>query len=125
MSESQDIVFVKGLALHAFHGVMPHEAKVGQVFTLDLALEIDLSDAARTDRFKDTVGYDQVVDTASEIFCAKRYKLVEAAAGVVAEAILERFPRVTSVRVTVHKPHAPIAATFDDVGVSIRRKRRG
>ena len=28
-----------------------------------------------------------------------------------------QFPAVTRVRVTVHKPHAPIAATFDDVGV--------
>jgi len=27
------------------------------------------------------------------------------------------------VRVTVHKPHAPIAATFDDVGVVIVRGR--
>jgi 7,8-dihydroneopterin aldolase/epimerase/oxygenase len=27
------------------------------------------------------------------------------------------------VRVTVHKPHAPIAATFDDVGVTITRTR--
>jgi dihydroneopterin aldolase len=27
------------------------------------------------------------------------------------------------VRVTVHKPHAPIAATFADVGVTIARSR--
>jgi 7,8-dihydroneopterin aldolase/epimerase/oxygenase len=29
------------------------------------------------------------------------------------------------VRVTVHKPHAPIAAIFNDVGVSILRQRHG
>jgi len=27
-----DSVFVKGLVLHAFHGVMQHEGKVGQTF---------------------------------------------------------------------------------------------
>jgi dihydroneopterin aldolase len=27
--------------------------------------------------------------------------------------------------VTVHKPHAPIAATFADVGVTIARARHG
>ncbi len=27
-----DTVFVTGLALHAYHGVMQHEAKVGQTF---------------------------------------------------------------------------------------------
>jgi len=33
-----DAVFVSGLALHAYHGVMQHEAKVGQTFKLDLVL---------------------------------------------------------------------------------------
>jgi hypothetical protein len=29
------------------------------------------------------------------------------------------------VRVTVHKPHAPVAAIFNDLGVSILRRRHG
>ena len=67
--------------------------------------------------------YDQVVEIATKAFGARRYRLVEAAAGAVAAAVLERFPRVARVRVTVHKPHAPIAATFADVGVTIVRAR--
>ncbi len=118
-----DQVFVKGLALHAYHGVMQHEGKVGQTFTLDLTLDIDLTTAARTDKLAHTVGYDQVVSVASGVFCGKRYRLIEAAAGAVADAILDRFPQVRAIRITVHKPHAPIAATFDDVGVSILRIR--
>jgi len=120
-----DAVFVTGLAVHAYHGVMQHEAKVGQTFHLDLVLDIDLTQASRSDKLADTVGYDQVVDIASQAFCGRRYRLVEAAAGAVAEAVLERFRQVTSVRVTVHKPHAPIAATFADVGVTVVRARQG
>jgi dihydroneopterin aldolase len=119
-----DTVFVSGLALHAYHGVMQHEAKVGQTFQLDLVLDIDLAEASRTDKLAHTVGYDQVVEIASRAFCARRYRLVEAAAGAVADAVLDKFARVTGVRVTVHKPHAPIAATFADVGVTIARTRR-
>jgi len=119
-----DKVFVSGLALHAYHGVMQHEAKVGQAFQLDLVLDVDLAEASRSDKLAHTVGYDQVVDVASRAFCGKRYRLVEAAAGAVAEAVLERFARVSAVRVTVHKPHAPIAATFADVGVTIARSRQ-
>ena len=44
-------------------------------------------------------------------------------AGAVADAILGAFPRIGSVKVTVHKPHAPIAAFFHDVGVVITRSR--
>ena len=120
-----DAVFVTGLALHAYHGVMQHEAKVGQTFKLDLALDIDLAEASRSDMLKHTVSYNLVVKTATEAFCSRRYRLVEAAAGAVADAVLGRFPQVQQVRVTVHKPHAPIAATFDDVGVVIARGRDG
>ena len=120
-----DHVFVTGLALHAYHGVMQHEAKVGQTFKLDLVLDIDLTEASQSDKLAHTVGYDQVVTVASDAFCARRYRLVEAAAGAVADAVLEHFERVVAIRVTIHKPHAPIAATFDDVGVSIRRERQG
>jgi 7,8-dihydroneopterin aldolase/epimerase/oxygenase len=120
-----DTVFVTGLALHAYHGVMQHEADIGQSFTLDLVLDIDLGEASRSDKLAHTVGYDQVVDAAAQVFCAQSYRLIEAAAGAVADAVLERFAQVTAVRVTVHKPHAPIAATFGDVGVTLKRTRQG
>ena len=120
-----DTIFVNGLVLHAYHGVMPHEAKVGQPFRLDLLLDIDLAEASRTDTLKHTVSYELLVKTVSEAFCARRYRLEEAAAGAVAEAVLDRYPRVRSIRVTIRKPHAPIAAIFDDVGVIITRARRG
>jgi dihydroneopterin aldolase len=119
-----DTIFVNGLVLHAYHGVMPHEAKVGQPFVLDVVLDIDLVEASRSDMLKHTVSYEQLVKTASEAFSARRYRLVEAAAGAIADAVLDRYRLVRSVRVTVRKPHAPIAATFDDVGVTITRARR-
>jgi len=119
-----DRIFVHGLSLHAYHGVMPHEAKVGQSFTIDLELTIDLDAAARSDKVVDTVSYDKVVDCASEAFRAQRFRLIEAAAGRVADAVLAAFPRVVSVKVTIHKPHAPIAATFNDVGVTLLRTRQ-
>ena len=65
-----DRVFVAGLALHAYHGVMQHEAKVGQTFNLDLKLELDLTEASRSDKLAHTVDYDQVVATARRAFCA-------------------------------------------------------
>ena len=124
MSVLGDRIFVTGLVIHAHHGVMEHESKVGQRFVLDLELSIDLKDAARSDKLVDTVSYSAIVETASRAFTAQSYRLVETAAGAVAEALLAGFARVASVRVTVRKPHAPIAATFDDVGVIITRARR-
>ena len=35
-----DHIFITGLSLHAYHGVMPYEGKVGQTFTIDMVLDI-------------------------------------------------------------------------------------
>jgi dihydroneopterin aldolase len=118
-----DQVFVSGLVIHAHHGVMEHESKVGQRFVLDLELSIDLKDAVRSDKLVDTVSYSAIVESVSRAFTARSYRLVEAAAGAVADALLAGFARATSVRVTVRKPHAPIAAIFADVGVTLVRHR--
>jgi dihydroneopterin aldolase len=120
-----DVMFLTGLLIHAHHGVMEHESRVGQRFILDIELALDLTDAASSDKLADTVSYAAIAETATRAFTARSHKLVESAAGVVADAILESFVRVTEIKVTVHKPHAPIAATFADVGVTLIRSRRG
>jgi dihydroneopterin aldolase len=124
MSEG-DTVFITGLAVHAFHGVMEHEAEVGQTFILDLELKVDLDEASRSDKLAHTVSYNDAVSLVAHTFRARRYRLVEAAGGAVAESLLAAFPHIVSVRITVHKPHAPIAATFTDVGVTLTRSRDG
>ena len=120
-----DRIFIHGLSLHAYHGVMAHEAKVGQTFTIDLELEIDLAAAARSRQG----GRHRLLRQGGRLRDAtpsapQRYRLIEAAAGSVADAVLTAFPRVRFVRVTIHKPHAPIAATFSDVGVTLVRGRQ-
>jgi len=118
-----DTIFITGVVVHARHGVMEHETEVGQRFVIDLELFSDLSDASRSDRLADTVSYSQVVSTATAAFRNANYKLLERAAGAVAYAILAAFPRIRAVKVTVHKPHAPIAEIFEDVGVVLTRNR--
>lgn len=119
-----DTIFIKGLSMHAHHGVMRHEGKVGQRFVIDLLLTIDLKNASRSDKLADTIDYAKIVDVTSRAFSARNFRLVEAAGGAVADAVLREFPQVQSVRITVHKPHAPISAIFDDVGVILERSRQ-
>lgn len=119
-----DTIFITGIVIHARHGVMDHETEVGQRFVIDLNLSVDLAESSRTDRLADTVSYSNVVATATAAFKDANYRLLERAAGAVAEALLTSFQRINAVKVTVHKPHAPIAAIFEDVGVIITRSRQ-
>ena len=85
-----DTIFITGVVIHARHGVMEHETEVGQRFVIDLELSADLSESSRTDRLSDTVSYSNVVATATAAFKNTNYKLLERAAGAVAEAIWRR-----------------------------------
>jgi dihydroneopterin aldolase len=119
-----DTIFITGVVIHARHGVMAHETEVGQRFVIDLELYADLQESSRSDKLADTVSYSHVVATATAAFNDTNYRLLERAAGAVADAILTTFPRIRAVKVAVHKPHAPIAAIFDDVGVVLTRTRQ-
>ena len=119
-----DTIFITGVVIHARHGVLDHETEVGQRFVIDIELFTDLSESSRSDKLADTVSYSNVVATATAAFNDTNYKLLERAAGAVADAILVAFPRIRAVKVTVHKPHAPMAAIFDDVGVVLTRTRK-
>ena len=88
-----DTIFITGVLIHARHGLLEHETEVGQRFVIDLELFTDLSESSRTDKLADTVSYSNVVATATAAFKDVNYKLLERAAGAVADAILAAFPR--------------------------------
>lgn len=118
-----DTIFVRGLVLHAHHGILEYEGEVGQRFVIDLEMSVDLDASSRSDKLADTVSYASVVATATAAFKDQNYKLLERAAGAVADAVLAAYPKIAAIKVTVHKPHAPIAAIFGDAGVELTRRR--
>jgi len=115
-----DKITMTGIELYAYHGVRESERLHGQVFFLDLEIEADLSAARASDQLGDTVNYSQVIDCAASVFCARPYKLIERAAEVTAQALLEQFPRIEALRLRVHKPDAPAQHTVSDITLEIQ-----
>lgn len=114
---------IKGLVLFAKHGVHDAEAKLGQRFTLDIALEIEIDEAIQKDRIEATVDYGEAIAVSERAFREKRFFLIEAAAAHVAGVLLAHFPKVKFVRITVRKPSAPVPAAIDYVAATVERKR--
>ena len=117
-----DKIQIKGLRVFAFHGVKEEEKRKGQPFVLDIVYEGDFRKACGSDRLEDTVNYSSVVKTALQVM-QKPSELIENAAQRLADALLESYPPIEAVTVTLKKPRAPIAADFDYVAVEIRRER--
>jgi dihydroneopterin aldolase len=113
---------VRGLAIHGHHGVFEHERRDGQEFVIDLVLGVDTRVAARSDDLQDTVDYGTLVDEVRTAVADDPVDLIETLAQRIADVCL-RNALVDTVEVTVHKPHAPIQATFEDVALTINRSR--
>lgn len=111
------------IALHGRHGARAEEQALGQHFFLDLEIEAEVGDALSSDRVEDTLHYGQVIKAASAAFNARTYNLIEAVAAAVADDLLARFPAIRKIKVTVHKPSAPVSAIIEDLSATVRRKR--
>jgi dihydroneopterin aldolase len=117
-----DRIELRGLLVRGHHGVFDYERAEGQDFVVDVALDVDISAAARSDDLADTTDYGALALTIAAIVSGEPVNLLETLADRIATACLAD-GRVTSVEVSVHKPSAPIPLTFDDVVVTIARTR--
>jgi 7,8-dihydroneopterin aldolase/epimerase/oxygenase len=104
---SRDRILLSGLRVHGRHGVLPHEAQLGQVFVVDLELAVDLAAAGRTDDLERTVDYGSLAGRVAEVVGGRPRRLLEAVAEDVAQLVLAD-ERVRQVRVRVTKPQAPL-----------------
>lgn len=116
MRISQSYIILREVRFHAFHGVMPQERKVGADFTVSLRVGVDLSLPAESDDVADTLNYAtlyEVVKQQVEI----PSQLLEHVAGRVGKAVMDTFPQVTGVDVTLTKLNPPMGA--DCAGASV------
>ena len=117
-----DELSVTGIECFAHHGVFDFERREGQVFVVDLVLGIDTRPAAASDDLVDTVNYGTLVADVKAAVERDPVDLIETVAQRIADVCLLD-SRVEWARVTLHKPDAPIDATYSDVALTITRTR--
>jgi dihydroneopterin aldolase len=115
-----DRLEVRGLRVFGRHGVLAEERRDGQIFVVDLALELDTRAAAASDDLADAVDYSTLAGRVEAIVAGDPVNLIETLAQRVADVCLAD-PRVGAVEVRVHKPSAPVGVAVDDVVVTVRR----
>lgn len=120
-----DTIEIVGLRVLAHHGVLPHERSIGQTFVLDLTIDVDLEQAARSDDLADTIDYGHLAAAVADRVRRTRFQLIEALAGDVAAMVLDEDDRAVAVSVRVAKPHAPLTVDAAEVAVTVTRRRAG
>lgn len=118
-----DRIRLTGLRARGHHGVLAFERDGGQWFVVDLEVGLDLQAAALRDDLAATVNYAELAERVHAIVGGDPVDLIESLALRIVNMCWD-YPAVHRVRVTVHKPQAPIEVAFDDVAVTIERSRQ-
>jgi len=119
MNKKLDCITLKDVSFYAYHGALPEEKKLGQIFLVSLELFLDLKQAGEKDRLADTVNYAEVYATLKKVMEGSAHNLLESLAEKIAAALLQG--PVKGVSVEVKKPAPPMAAQLAYVAVKIKR----
>ena len=118
MQIKEQTISLDNLRFYAYHGVDPQEAIVGAWYTVNVIMKADSTAAILSDDLSGTINYAQVaamVKQQMEI----RSALLEHVAGRIAQTLLNKFPTLTSVTVTVQKEHPPVGIPCSSSGFTI------
>jgi len=109
-----------GLEVPGAHGVEEEERGAPQTFLYDLWLEVP--DAATSDRLEETVDYRDVVHCVQGVSEGRQFRLLEAMAAGVADALLVRFG-LEAARVRVRKPDVQLEAPVQWTAATVERRK--
>ena len=119
-----DKIRLLNIALYGYHGVGEAERELGGKYAVDLELITDTRRPGTTDDLADAVDYQAVYETVREVEASRQFRLLEALAESLAEAILARFA-VESLMVRVRKLNVPVGGFLDCAEVEITRPAGG
>ncbi|MCX7874641.1 MAG: dihydroneopterin aldolase [Melioribacteraceae bacterium] len=114
-----NIIRIKNAVFYAYHGALQEEQSIGGKFEVDIDIYTDFSQAAKDDSLKETIDYDKVYKFASKIVHAKKYKLIETLATVLADEILNEYKSIYKIAVRVRKHSVPVGGVLDSVEAEV------
>jgi dihydroneopterin aldolase len=117
------VINITGVKAFGYHGVFDCEKEKGQDFIVDLEIHGDFLEAALTDQLEDTQDYSAIIELTVSTIESTQFNLIEKLSLCIGENILNTFEKVSKVKVTVHKPHAPVQADFQDISFTLTLER--
>lgn len=109
-------ITLEKVRFYSYHGVMPHENRVGNYFEITLTVHFPAALAMESGRLEETINYALLYDMLAEEM-AKPAQLLEAVAHRILTRLHDEFPRITQAKLSLTKLAPPIAG-FDGAGVT-------
>ncbi|HPS64338.1 MAG TPA: dihydroneopterin aldolase [Ignavibacteria bacterium] len=116
------VIKINNAKFYAYHGDLEYERQYGNQFEVDIEMNCDLTLLDNLDKLTKTVDYLAVYNTVRDIFNKNKFYLIETVNKKICDVLLERFPLIQEIKVSVRKPNAPLGI-IDSVEVVNQIKR--
>ncbi|MGV6807528.1 MAG: dihydroneopterin aldolase [bacterium] len=113
-----DLVYIKGLEVETIIGVFDWEQRVRQRLVIDLEMQSNFEQAAKSDALSNTLDYGAISERLTEATKQSRFKLLESLAERLAAILQDEFG-ISSFTLSVSKPGA--VSNAETVGVRLIR----
>lgn len=112
----KSFILLENLVFYANHGVFPQETTVGNVFTINLKIEINLEKPCNSDDLNDTISYAEVYENVKKEMMIPS-KLLEHAAFRIIRRLKDKYPLIDEVEIKLSKRNPPIGGQSDSASV--------
>ncbi|MEN8191911.1 MAG: dihydroneopterin aldolase [Bacteroidota bacterium] len=114
---------IKNAHFYAYHGALEEEQNIGGKFEIDVDMETDFSEAAKTDELHLTVNYHEVYKFIDKVVHGEKFYLIETLASRIAEGLLQKFEEINKLTIRVRKRNVPVGGMLDYVEAEIVKTR--
>jgi dihydroneopterin aldolase len=115
------IIAVEGMQFYAHHGYHKEEQVLGGKFVVDVYMEVNFIEAAKTDKLNKTVNYEDIY-TISKLEMEIRGHLIEHVCQRILEALKKRFGKLHFIKVRVSKHNPPLKGNVERVYVELEER---
>ena len=117
-------ILIRGLRCRGRQGVTPAEQRQAHDYLVDVAMSVDLADAIAKDDLAAALDISAAAACVRDEVARRPRALLERMTADVANALLERFAKVTEVTVRIEKPEPEgLEATAEAVELTLARRR--
>ncbi len=111
-------IAVEGIKLYAYHGCLDEEGLIGGHYIVDVYMQTDFIEAAKTDDLTKTIDYCAVYEIAKKEM-AIRSKLIEQVAMRIQQNIVSSFTTILKAKVRLTKLNPPMNGNVEKVYVEV------
>lgn len=109
-------ILLENIIFYAHHGVFEQETTIGNIYTVNLKLAVDMNRAFETDSINDTISYADVYDAIKREMNTPSH-LIEHVANRIVQSLKKRFPEVLGIELKLSKRNPPMGAQLDCASV--------